>query len=426
MPIDEQLNDTMWEAGISFVGRAVRSGLLCVVIYRPQAGKPTEEFSGGARVMVIGAFLLVGTEILALGVLGQKAWASVYFTPPKPDAMQIQAQAEQFAFFFRYPGPDGKFGALHPDKIDEGNQNYFGLDPANDVDARDDIVSGELVVPVNREIQLLMHAKDVGHSFYVRELRIQQDFVPGLDLVRAFHGDENRQIRNRVHATVRSGPLQHEGVSERDVRAGLREVAERAGGSAVGARFPHGARNNSRTERSFRSEVIQMEEASVQQAHVHAPPEGFPPEVCVQPGPQSHREAVLRSWRWWPCSLGMVLSWLMRIHMVWPNAKIPLLGASVERGRAGRGDDSRILSVTDDHARDVDGVFCANQCALRGIRQLFSANSDWGGRHGVSAVQHDVLLDHVCCVCGSDAGVLYSGWTAHRRVDQLRSIECSW
>jgi len=115
-------------------------------------------------------------------VMGQKAWAQVYFTPPKADAIPIQAQAEQFAFYFRYPGPDGKFGAIHPDKIDEGNQNYFGLDPANEVEARDDIVSGELVVPVNREVQLLMHAKDVGHSFYVRELRIQQDFVPGLDL----------------------------------------------------------------------------------------------------------------------------------------------------------------------------------------------------------------------------------------------------
>ena len=96
--------------------------------------------------------------------------------------MQIQAQAGQFAFYFRYPGVDGKFGPLHPDKIDEGNSNFFGLDPANDVESRDDIVSGELAVPVNREIQLLMHAKDVGHSFYVRELRIQQDFVPGLDL----------------------------------------------------------------------------------------------------------------------------------------------------------------------------------------------------------------------------------------------------
>ena len=109
-------------------------------------------------------------------------WAEVYFTPPKPNAIQVQVQAEQFAYYFRYAGPDGKFGAIHPDKIDEGNQNYFGLDPANEVEARDDIVSGELVVPVNREVQLLMHAKDVGHSFYVRELRLQQDFVPGLDL----------------------------------------------------------------------------------------------------------------------------------------------------------------------------------------------------------------------------------------------------
>jgi cytochrome c oxidase subunit 2 len=37
-------------------------------------------------------------------------------------------------------------------------------------------------VPVNKEVHLLMHAKDVNHSFFVRELRIQQDFVPGLDL----------------------------------------------------------------------------------------------------------------------------------------------------------------------------------------------------------------------------------------------------
>jgi cytochrome c oxidase subunit 2 len=180
--IDEQLKDTMVEAGLSFVGAQLVLALFLWSFTGRKAGSPLKNFPGGARVMVIAAFLIVGSEILALGVLGQKAWATVYFTPPRADALQVQAQAEQFAFYFRYPGPDGKFGAIHPDKIDEGNQNYFGLDPANEVEARDDIVSGELVVPVNREVQLLMHAKDVGHSFYVRELRIQQDFVPGLDL----------------------------------------------------------------------------------------------------------------------------------------------------------------------------------------------------------------------------------------------------
>jgi len=180
--IDEQLNDTMLEAGISFLAAQI---VLAIFVWQFSGRKSDaviKTFPGGAKWLVIAALALVGTEMLALGVLGQKAWASVYFTPARPDALQIQAQAGQFAFYFRYPGADGKFGPLHPDKIDEGNSNFFGLDPANDVESRDDIVTGELAIPTNREIHLLMHAKDVGHSFYVRELRIQQDFVPGLDL----------------------------------------------------------------------------------------------------------------------------------------------------------------------------------------------------------------------------------------------------
>ena len=47
--------------------------------------------------LVAAAFILVGTEVLALGVFGQKAWAAVYFTPPAADALQVQAQAGQFA-----------------------------------------------------------------------------------------------------------------------------------------------------------------------------------------------------------------------------------------------------------------------------------------------------------------------------------------
>jgi len=180
--IDEQLGDTMAEAGLAFVLSQLLLGFFIFKFTNRGRGAKVFQLKGGAKMMVIASFIFVGTEVLALGVLGQKAWAEVYFTPPKPDALQVQAQAGQFAFYFRYPGLDGKFGPLHPDKIDEGNQNFFGLDPANDVEARDDVVAAELAIPVNREVHLLMHSKDVGHSFYVRELRIQQDFVPGLDL----------------------------------------------------------------------------------------------------------------------------------------------------------------------------------------------------------------------------------------------------
>ena len=145
-------------------------------------GEKIKSFPGGARALVTAAVIVVGVEVLALGTFGTKAWASIYFTPPSANAMPVQAQAGQFAFYFRYPGPDGKFGPIHPEQINEATENFFGLDTTHDQDSKDDVVTAEMAVPVNREIRLLMHAKDVGHSFFVRELRIQQDFVPGLDL----------------------------------------------------------------------------------------------------------------------------------------------------------------------------------------------------------------------------------------------------
>lgn len=180
--IDEQMSETMAEAGISFLASQI---LLAIFIWRyskPRPGEKIKNFPGGAGGLVIAAFLLVGTEVLALGAFGAKAWASLYLTPPAADAMPIQVQAGQFAFYFRYPGPDGTFGPVHPEMISEANQNFFGLDTDHDADAKDDIVAAEMAIPVNREIHLLMHSKDVGHSFHVPELRVHQDFVPGLDL----------------------------------------------------------------------------------------------------------------------------------------------------------------------------------------------------------------------------------------------------
>ncbi|PYX32153.1 MAG: cytochrome C oxidase subunit II [Acidobacteria bacterium] len=180
--IDEQMSETMVEAGVSFLAAQLMLALFIWRFSNPRPGEKVKSFPGGARALVIGAVLLVGAEVLALGVFGVKAWANVYLTPPSTNAMPIQVQAGQFAFYFRYPGPDGKLGPIHPELINEGSQNFYGLDPEHDPDSRDDIVTAEMAIPVNKEVHLLMHAKDVGHSFFVRELRVQQDFVPGLDV----------------------------------------------------------------------------------------------------------------------------------------------------------------------------------------------------------------------------------------------------
>jgi len=178
--VDHQLMETMYGSGVLFVASQLLLGLFVWQAAGRKEGWKYKTFPGGAKPMVISAIALVGIEILTLSFVGSRVWAGVYLSPPDPKSLQIDVQAGQFAFYFRYAGADGQFGGLHPDKIDEGSGNFFGLNPRDDVAARDDVVVASLVIPVNRPILLTMHSKDVIHSFYVRELRIHQDIVPGL------------------------------------------------------------------------------------------------------------------------------------------------------------------------------------------------------------------------------------------------------
>ncbi len=107
--IDEQMKDTMYEAGLSFLAAQLILGLCSFGSLRAaQEETSSRRFPGGAKGLVIAALVLVGTEILALGVIGQKAWANVYFVAPDKDALTIQSQAGQFAFYFRYRGTGRK------------------------------------------------------------------------------------------------------------------------------------------------------------------------------------------------------------------------------------------------------------------------------------------------------------------------------
>jgi cytochrome c oxidase subunit II len=116
---------------------------------------------------------------LGLGLMGRKAWADVRFTQPAANAIQVEVTENQFVFNFRYPGPDGKFGRLDPKQISASTGNPVGLD-ANDPAGKDDIVVPTLTVPVNHQVELMIRSQDVIHNFFVRELRLQQDAVPGM------------------------------------------------------------------------------------------------------------------------------------------------------------------------------------------------------------------------------------------------------
>ena len=201
--IDHQLAETMLTSGILFV---VAQLVLATFVWRfgdNNDQRKIKIFPGGATPMVVGAIILVGAEILALTLVGSKIWASIYVAPADPNSLKIDVQAEQFAYYFRYAGPDGQFGKLHPELIDASTGNFMGLDPANDTAARDDIVAATLAVPVNTPVVLELHAKDVSHAFYVPELRIQQDFVPGL--VIPLHFTATRLTKSEIVCTQLCG-----------------------------------------------------------------------------------------------------------------------------------------------------------------------------------------------------------------------------
>src|SRR5579863_7291011 len=119
------------------------------------------------------AFLFLG-----LVIMGTKIWAGVHFDEAPANSVNIEVMAKQFAWSFRYPGADGRFGRTDLRLVNDPGGNPFGLDP-RDPAGNDDIVAATLRVPAGRPVQLLLISQDVIHSFFVRELRLKQDLVPG-------------------------------------------------------------------------------------------------------------------------------------------------------------------------------------------------------------------------------------------------------
>jgi cytochrome c oxidase subunit II len=116
-----------------------------------------------------------------LAIRSERLWAATRYIGPDLSALQIEATGMQFAWYFRYPGPDANFGRTRPELIAPGEGNPLGIDPT-DPRGADDFISPQLVLPANRQVDLHLHAQDVIHGFSVPALRIKQNAVPGADI----------------------------------------------------------------------------------------------------------------------------------------------------------------------------------------------------------------------------------------------------
>jgi cytochrome c oxidase subunit 2 len=178
--IDHQFTITFIAMGIVFVLAQCTLGLF-VWKYRDRGSATKVEYSHGNTKLEVLWTTLTAILFIGLNLMGSPIWAAERFEPAKADAVPVEITGMQFAWYFRYPGADGKFGKTEPKLVDpsSGNEAALGID-TSDPAAKDDVVSGTMFLPVNREVDMTLRAFDVIHSFFVPSMRFKQDAVPGL------------------------------------------------------------------------------------------------------------------------------------------------------------------------------------------------------------------------------------------------------
>ncbi len=178
--IDFALNLLQWGMTAIFVVWGIFF-TYCLIRFRKgnqQTASYDAAHKGGLASFLPDAMVL-GFELWLVFFLGLPIWAHVKEDFPKDEnSVVVELVAEQFAWGFQYPGPDGLFAKKDAKQISSGNT--VGID-ANDPNGKDDYVSlNELHVPLGKPTIIYMTSKDVIHSFFVPEFRVKQDVVPGM------------------------------------------------------------------------------------------------------------------------------------------------------------------------------------------------------------------------------------------------------
>ena len=172
--VDHMLEIVHWFMLLLFVGWSI---FLVITLWRGYHKRnPKANYHGvqshASSHLEIGVII---TEVILLLGFAFPLWANRVDQFPNPD-VRVNAWAEQFAWNFQYPGADGKFGAT--DRFLIGSQNPIGIDP-EDPNGLDDVITGSLVLPNRKQIEINVTSKDVIHNLALPTMRIAQDADPG-------------------------------------------------------------------------------------------------------------------------------------------------------------------------------------------------------------------------------------------------------
>ena len=150
-----------WITTITFILVAVAL-VTFLVKYRHREGRRATYTHGNTTLEVIWT-IVPAVILVVLFLMSQGTWAKIKIQAPPSDVV-VEVMGKQFNWEVTYPGPDGKFGTADDYKIDN-----------------------EVHVPVNKNVRVILKSREVIHSFFLPQLRLKQDTVPGREIVAWFN-----------------------------------------------------------------------------------------------------------------------------------------------------------------------------------------------------------------------------------------------
>lgn len=173
--IDNTINITFWITGFVFTA-VVLFMAYCVLRFRHQPGNRAAYEPENKKLE---SWLTIGTAIGVAAMLtpGLVVW-NQFITVPK-DAAEVEVIGQQWQWSFRLPGKDNRLGAADAKFISADNP--LGINP-EDPNGKDDVViqGGDLHLPLDKPVKVLLRSVDVLHDFFVPQFRAKMDMIPGM------------------------------------------------------------------------------------------------------------------------------------------------------------------------------------------------------------------------------------------------------
>jgi cytochrome c oxidase subunit 2 len=132
--------------------------ILFLILYRQREGRRATYSHGNTTLEIIWT-IIPAAILIVLSFMSVTTWAKVKRHAPDSD-FEVRVTAKQFNWVMAYPGADGKLGTEDDVKFDN-----------------------DLHVPVNKVVRIQLMAEDVIHSFFLPNLRVKQDAVPGRNIL---------------------------------------------------------------------------------------------------------------------------------------------------------------------------------------------------------------------------------------------------